>query len=193
MWRGKPDLTLSWVRCSPDTTRRFRSGSAAENDFFVHQTSIIDRGVKIGKGTKIWHWSHVSSNSKIGKNSTLGQGCFVGNNVKIGNNCKIQNNVSIFDGVTIEDGVFVGPSTTCTNIKNPRSLINQKNKFIKTIVKKGVSIGANSTIICGIKLGEYSLIGAGSVVTKNVKKYNLVYGNPAEIKGLVDKKGKKKL
>lgn len=164
-----------------------------KNDFFVHETSVIDEGVKIGKGTKIWHWSHVSNNSKIGKNSTLGQGCFIGNNVKIGNNCKIQNNVSIFDGVTIEDGVFVGPSTTFTNIKNPRSFINQKNKFIKTIVKKGVSIGANSTIVCGIKLGEYCLVGAGSVVTKNVKKYNLVYGNPAQVKGFVDKTGKKKL
>ncbi len=111
----------------------------------------------------------------------------------MGNNCKIQNNVSIFDGVTIEDGVFIGPSTTFTNVKIPRSFINQKKKFIKTIVKKGVSIGANSTIICGIKLGQYSLIGAGSVVTKNVKDYNLVYGNPAKVNCLIDKKGKKRL
>ncbi len=164
-----------------------------KNDYFVHETSIIDEKVKIGKGTKIWHWCHISSNSKIGKNSTIGQGCFVGNNVIIGNNCKIQNNVSIFDGVTIEDGVFIGPSTTFTNVKIPRSFINQKKKFIKTIVKKGVSIGANSTIICGIKLGQYSLIGAGSVVTKNVKDYNLVYGNPAKVNCLIDKKGKKRL
>jgi len=162
-------------------------------DFFVHNTSIIDEGVKIGKGTKIWHWSHVSKNSKIGKNSTIGQGCFIGNNVKIGNNCKIQNHVSIFDGVILEDGVFIGPSTTFTNVKNPRSHINQKKKYIKTVVKKGVSIGANSTIVCGIKLDDFCFIGAGSVVTKNVKKYNLVYGNPARVKGLVDKKGKKKL
>ena len=164
-----------------------------KKDFFVHKTSIVDEKVKIGKGSKIWHWSHISANSIVGKNSIIGQGCFVGNNVKIGNNCKIQNNVSIFDGVTIEDGVFIGPSATFTNVKTPRSFINQKEKFVKTLVKKGVTIGANSTIICGITLGEYSLIGAGSVVSKDVRKYNLVYGNPAKVKGLVDKKGKKKL
>ena len=164
-----------------------------KNNYFLHETSIIDEGAKIGGGTKIWHWSHISSNSKIGKNCIIGQGCFIGKNVKIGNNCKIQNNVSIFDGVVIEDDVFIGPSTTFTNVKFPRSFINQKKKFIKTIIKKGVSIGANSTILCGIKLGNYSLIGAGSVVTKNVKDKSLVYGNPAEFRGKVNKKASEDL
>ncbi len=164
-----------------------------KNNYFLHETSIIDEGAKIGGGTKIWHWSHISSNSKIGKNCIIGQGCFIGKNVKIGNNCKIQNNVSIFDGVVIEDDVFIGPSTTFTNVKFPRSFINQKKKFIKTIIKKGVSIGANSTVLCGIKLGNYSLIGAGSVVTKNVKDKSLVYGNPAEFRGKVNKKASEDL
>ena len=162
-------------------------------NFFKHETSIIDKKVSVGKGTKIWQWTHLSINSKIGKNCIIGQGCFIGKNVKIGNNCKIQNNVSIFDGVTIEDDVFVGPSTTFTNVKIPRSFINQKKNFLRTYVKKGVSIGANSTILCGIKLGQFSLIGAGSVVTNNVKDYSLVFGNPAKHYGIVNKKGLKKL
>ncbi len=145
-----------------------------KNNYFKHASSIIDEKAQIGRGTKIWHWSHISSNSKIGINCTIGQGCFIGKNVKIGNNCKIQNNVSIFDGVTIEDDVFIGPSTTFTNIKFPRSFINQKKKFIKTIVKKGVSIGANSTILCGIKLGKYSLIGAGKLLQKMLR-INLLF------------------
>ena len=147
--------------------------------YFVHSTSVIDEKVKIGSGSKIWHWCHLSKGSKIGKNCTIGQNVFIGENVKIGNNVKIQNNVSVYKGVMIESYVFVGPSVVFTNVIMPRSFINQKKKFTKTILKKGCSIGANSTILCGVKIGENSFIGAGSVVTKNIKKNALVYGNPA--------------
>ena len=151
-----------------------------KNKYFIHDTSIKDNNVIIGDDTKIWHFCHISNNVKIGKNCVLGQNVFIGENVKIGNNVKIQNNVSIYDGVTIEDDVFCGPSVVFTNIKFPKSLINQKNSFVKTIVKNGCSIGANSTIICGTILGTNSFVGAGSVVTKNVEDQTLVYGNPAK-------------
>ena len=157
-------------------------------NYFVHKSSIIDKGAKIGKATKIWHWCHISKKSVIGKKCVLGQNVYVGENVKIGNNVKIQNNVSLFDGVVIEDDVFIGPSVTFTNVINPRAFINRKTSFKKTIVKKGCSIGANSTIICGVKLDSYSFIGAGSVVTKNVDKYSLVKGNPANFFKKISKK-----
>ena len=142
--------------------------------FFIHETSIVDKNVKIGKKTKIWHWCHISKNSIIGKNCILGQNVFIGENVKIGNNVKIQNNVSIYKGVQIKDDVFIGPSVVFTNVKMPRSFINQKKNFLRTIIDKGSTIGANATLICGIKLGKYSLVGAGSVVTKNVKSFQRV-------------------
>ncbi len=151
-----------------------------KNKYFIHDTSIIDNNVIIESGTKIWHFSHISDNVKIGKNCILGQNVFIGENVIIGNNVKIQNNVSVYDGVTIEDNVFCGPSVVFTNIKFPKSLINQKSSFVKTIVKNGSSIGANSTIICGIIIGSNSFVGAGSVVTKDVEDQTLVYGNPAK-------------
>lgn len=160
-------------------------------NFFLHITSIKEASAKIGKDTKIWHWSHISSNVIIGKKCVLGQNVFVGNGVKIGDNVKIQNNVSIYDGVTIENDVFVGPSVVFTNIMLPRSFKNQKKKFIKTIVKKGSSIGANSTIVCGNIIGQYSMIGAGSLVTKNVKSFSLYYGHPAKFINKIDKNGKK--
>ncbi len=147
--------------------------------YFVHSTSVIDEKVKIGSGSKIWHWCHLSKGSKIGKNCTIGQNVFIGENVKIGNNVKIQNNVSVYSGVSLKDNVFIGPSVVFTNVKFPRSKIDQKNKFQKTLIDKGATIGANSTILCGVKIGENSFIGAGSVVTKNIKKNALVYGNPA--------------
>ena len=147
--------------------------------FYIHESSIVDKNAKIGKGSKIWHWCHISKNSKIGKNCVIGQNVFIGENVAIGDNVKIQNNVSVYSGVTIKNNVFIGPSVVFTNVKFPRSSINQKKNFLKTIIEKGATIGANSTIICGVKIGKDSFVGAGSVVTKNIKIKSLVYGNPA--------------
>tara|TARA_A100001015_G_C15034020_1_gene734915 strand:- start:3178 stop:3753 length:576 start_codon:yes stop_codon:yes gene_type:complete len=156
---------------------------------FIHDTCYIDENVKIGSGTKIWHWCHISKNSFIGENCTLGQNVFIGENVSIGNNVKIQNNVSIYSGVFIEDDVFCGPSMVFTNVINPRSTINKKVEFKKTLIKKGASIGANATVICGNTIGNYAFVGAGSVVTKNIKNFSLVVGNPATQNGWVDHNG----
>lgn len=150
------------------------------NNFFCHDSSIIDEKVKIGDGSKIWHFCHISSNVLIGKNVTIGQNVFIGRNVVIGNGCKIQNNVSIYDGVILEENVFCGPSCVFTNVIFPRAKLEQKNNFKKTIVKRNATIGANATIICGNEIGENSMIGAGAVVTKNVKKNTIVVGNPAK-------------
>nr|MBC7612853.1 N-acetyltransferase [Pseudopedobacter sp.] len=158
-------------------------------NFFVHPSAIIDADVKIGVHTKIWHFCHLSEGAEIGENCTLGQNVFLGKNVKVGNGVKIQNNVSIFEGVEIEDDVFIGPSVVFTNILNPRSFIDRKHEFLKTIVHKGVSIGANTTVICGNEIGEFAFIGAGSVLTKSVKPFELWYGNPAINRGKVDEKG----
>tara|TARA_B100000519_G_scaffold18677_1_gene13623 strand:+ start:5545 stop:6054 length:510 start_codon:yes stop_codon:yes gene_type:complete len=162
-----------------------------EKEYFTHESSYVDQDVIIGKGTKIWHFSHIQSGSIIGQSCSIGQNVNVGNNVKIGNHVKIQNNVSIYEGVELEDFVFCGPSMVFTNIKNPRSEFPQKGSqyYKKTIVKKSATIGANATIICGVTIGEYSLIGSGSVVTKDIAPYTLVVGNPARIVGQVDKKG----
>ena len=156
-------------------------------NYFKHKTSIIDKDCKIGKGSKIWHWSHISKNSSIGKNCNLGQNVFIGENVKIGNNVKIQNNVSIYQGVEIEDNVFCGPSVVFTNVKYPiaNRPINKK-KYEKTLIKEGSTLGANSTIICGVSIGKNSVIGAGAVVTKNVKNSTVVAGNPAKEIGKVN-------
>lgn len=161
--------------------------------FFKHESAYIDDEVIIGKGTKIWHFSHIQYGSQIGKECTLGQNVNIANNVKIGNHVKIQNNVSVYEGVELEDYVFCGPSVVFTNVKLPRSEFPQKGKqfYLKTLIKKSVSIGANATILCGLTIGEYSLIGAGAVVTKYVPPYSLVVGNPAKIIGKVDKYGKK--
>ena len=156
--------------------------------YFIHSTTIIDNNVKIGSGTKIWHWCHLSEGSSVGKNCVLGQNVFIGKNVKIGNNVKIQNNVSVYTGVLIKDDVFIGPSVVFTNVKFPRSKLNQKKNFLKTEVSKGSTIGANATILCGVKIGINSLVGAGSVVTKNIKSNLIVYGNPASQKLILNKK-----
>ena len=160
--------------------------------YFLHKTSESDtEHSNIGEDTKIWHWSHISEGVKIGKNCILGQNVFVGKNVKIGDNCKIQNNVSIFEGVELGDKVFCGPSVVFTNVKNPRSEFDKKNQFKKTISKDGVSIGANSTIVCGNEIGEYAMIGASSLVTKDIQPYSLSYGSPAKHLAWVSKFGEK--
>ena len=154
------------------------------SDVFVHESSIVDDGVEIGAGTKIWHFSHVMSGSRIGVSCTLGQNVLVGPNVTIGNNVKIQNNVSVYEGVVLEDNVLCGPSCVFTNVDRPRSgFPTDSSDYRETIVKRGVTIGANATIVCGHTLGEHALIGAGSVVTKDVPDYGLVYGNPARLRG----------
>ena len=164
-----------------------------ENNYFIHESSFIDENVRIGEGTKIWHFSHIQSGTIIGENSILGQNVNIGNNVKIGSNVKIQNNVSVYEGVELEDFVFCGPSMVFTNIKFPRSEFPQKGSeyYSKTLVKKSATIGANATIICGITIGEYALIGSGAVITKDVPSYGLILGNPGKLVGWVDKKGKK--
>lgn len=156
-------------------------------NYYAHLTSIIEQPSRIGRGTKIWCYSHVMAGARIGKNCNIGQNVFIGVKARIGNNVKIQNNVSIYDCVNLEDDVFCGPSVVFTNVINPRSFIPRKHEFKPTHIKKGATIGANATIICGNTVGEYAFIGAGSVVTKDVYPYALVYGNPARLKGWICK------
>ena len=156
----------------------------------IHPTAIIDGGAQIGDGTKVWHFCHIMPTAIIGNHCNIGQNVFVDNNAVVGNHVKIQNNISIYNSVIIEDNVFLGPSVVFTNVINPRSFIERKNEFKKTVVKKGASIGANATIICGLVIGEYAMIGAGAVVTKNVKPFALMTGNPAVQKGWVSEAGK---
>ena len=158
-------------------------------DVFVHESSYVDNNVTIGRGTKIWHFSHILTNCEIGHDSSLGQNVVVGPNVVIGSRVKIQNNVSVYEGVTLEDGVFCGPSCVFTNVNNPRSEILRKDEYRKTIVRRGASIGANATIICGHDLGEYCFIAAGAVVTKEVPAYALMAGTPARRIGWMSKAG----
>lgn len=161
------------------------------NPFFIHESSYIDTDVTIGKNTKIWHFCHILSNTQIGDNCSFGQNCVVGPNVSIGDNVKVQNNISIYEGVEVEDDVFIGPSVVFTNVINPRSFIVRKQEYKKTLLKKGASIGANATIVCGNIVGEYALIGAGTVVTKNIPNFALVVGNPGRQVGWVSKAGHK--
>ena len=156
---------------------------------FIHESSYVDEGAVIGDGTKIWHFSHVLSGAQIGERCSLGQNVNVGSRAVIGNGVKIQNNVSIYDNVIIEDDVFCGPSCVFTNVINPRAFVERKDEYKKTIIKKGASIGANATIVCGVTIGEYALVGAGAVVTKDVPPYALVYGSPARVMGKVDRDG----
>lgn len=159
------------------------------DNYFVHPTAVIDENCQIGEGTKIWHFSHVMSNSTLGKGCNLGQNVVVSPEVTLGNNVKVQNNVSIYTGVTCEDDVFLGPSMVFTNVINPRSAINRRGQYAKTIVKKGASIGANATIVCGHNIGEYAFIGAGAVVTKDIPNFALVVGNPSKQIGWVGEYG----
>lgn len=157
--------------------------------YFAHETAVIDDDCQIGDGTKIWHFTHIMPNSRIGQNCNIGQNCVISPDVVLGNNVKVQNNVSIYTGVICEDDVFLGPSMVFTNVLNPRSAVNRRSEYQKTIVKKGVSIGANATIVCGIELGEYSFIGAGAVITKSVKPFALMLGNPAKQVGWMSEFG----
>ncbi|WP_276348706.1 acyltransferase [Daejeonella sp. JGW-45] len=159
------------------------------DEFFVHETAIVDDGCEIGRGTKIWHFSHIMSGCKVGSNCNLGQNVVVSPEVILGNNVKVQNNVSIYTGVICEDDVFLGPSMVFTNVINPRSFINRRDQYAKTNVGRGASIGANATIVCGHDIGRYAFIGAGAVVTKNVPPYALMVGNPARQMGWVSKYG----
>jgi len=157
----------------------------SDTGYFAHESAYIDDGVEIGENTKIWHFSHIMSDTVIGKDCNFGQNVVVSPGCKIGDNVKIQNNVSVYTGVIIEDDVFCGPSMVFTNVINPRSHVSRKDEYKDTLIKKGASIGANATIVCGTTLGEYSFIGAGTVVTKDIAPYSLVTGNPGRVKGYV--------
>jgi UDP-2-acetamido-3-amino-2,3-dideoxy-glucuronate N-acetyltransferase len=163
--------------------------SKIHKNAFVHKSSYVDENVNLGSGTKVWHFSHILPNCSIGENCSIGQNVVIGPNVSVGRQVKIQNNVSVYEGVTLEDGVFCGPSCVFTNVINPRSEITRKNEYRKTIVKRGASIGANATIICGHDLGEYCFIAAGAVVTKEVPAYALMAGTPAKRIGWMSKAG----
>lgn len=158
-------------------------------EYFVHESSYVDEGCTIGKGTKIWHFSHIMSDCRIGENCNIGQNVVVSPGVVLGNNVKIQNNVSVYTGVECGDDVFLGPSCVFTNVINPRSAVSRKNEYRKTLVGRGASIGANATIVCGHNIGEYALIGAGSVVTRDVPAFALMVGNPARQQGWISRNG----
>ena len=161
------------------------------NKYFAHPTAVIDPGCSIGDGTKIWHFSHIMPNCIIGENCNIGQNVVISPEVVLGKNVKVQNNVSIYTGVECEDDVFLGPSMVFTNVTNPRSAINRKNQYARTLVKKGATIGANATVVCGNDIGRFAFIGAGAVVTKNVPDYALVVGNPARQTGWMSEFGHK--
>lgn len=164
---------------------------ASSGDYFAHESCVIDSGATIGDGSNIWHFCHIFPGAEIGKDCVIGQGCSIASDVVIGNNCKLQNGISVYDGVRIEDDVFCGPHMVFTNVINPRAFIERKDEFRPTLLKKGCTVGANATILCGVTIGSYALVGAGSVVTKNVPDFALLYGNPAKHVGWVDKRGNK--
>lgn len=158
-------------------------------DYFVHETALVDEGAQIGAGTKIWHFAHVMGKAVIGEGCSLGQNVFVGNGVRLGDQIKVQNNVSIYDGVTCEDDVFLGPSMVFTNVINPRSAVNRKSEYLPTHLERGVTVGANATIVCGNRIGRYAFIGAGTVITRDVPPFALVVGNPARQIGWMSQHG----
>jgi UDP-2-acetamido-3-amino-2,3-dideoxy-glucuronate N-acetyltransferase len=160
-------------------------------DYKAHETAIVDAGARIGRGTRIWHWVHVSAGAVIGEDCSMGQNVYVGNRVTIGNNVKIQNNVSVYDNVTIEDGVFCGPSMVFTNVYNPRSEVSRKDEYRDTLVKRGATLGANCTIVCGVTVGEYAFVGAGAVINRDVKPYALMVGVPGRQVGWMSRFGER--
>jgi UDP-2-acetamido-3-amino-2,3-dideoxy-glucuronate N-acetyltransferase len=168
-----------------------RGGGNIDSTVFVHESSYIDSDCTIGSNTKIWHFCHVLGNTRIGSNCSFGQNCVVGPNVEVGSGVKVQNNISIYEGVRIEDNVFLGPSMVFTNVVNPRSFVIRRDEFRQTLVKFGASIGANATVVCGITIGAYALVGAGSTVTRDVPDFALIYGTPAKIQGWVSVAGNK--
>ncbi len=190
---GKSGLKILKVldACQRSLQEQGNIVSLTPSSYFVHPTSLVEKPSDIGQGTKIWHFCHIMPQATIGKNCTIGQNVFIAENVVIGNNVKIENNVSVFEGVTLEDGVFCGPSCVFTNINVPRSHISQKGKYARTIIRRGATIGANATIVCGHTIGKYAFIGAGAVVTKDMPDYALLYGNPARIQGWVCECGTK--
>jgi len=157
----------------------------------IHPTAIVDEGAQIGDGSRVWHWVHISGGAKSGRDCSFGQNVFVGNRVVIGNNCKVQNNVSVYDNVTLEDDVFCGPSMVFTNVYNPRSAVSRKDEYRNTLVKRGVTLGANSTVVCGTTLGEYAFVAAGAVINRNVKPYALMAGVPAKQIGWMSRFGER--
>jgi len=165
------------------------SKQKADSGYFAHKTAVIDPGCKIGKGTKIWHFSHIMPESEIGEHCSFGQNVVVSPGVKLGNNVKVQNNVSIYTGVICEDNVFLGPSMVFTNIVNPRSAVVRRNQYVETMVRKGATIGANATVVCGIEIGAYAFVGAGAVLIRDVLPYELVVGNPAKHIGWMSEYG----
>ncbi|MDR1136530.1 MAG: N-acetyltransferase [Clostridiales Family XIII bacterium] len=162
-----------------------------ENGCFIHESSYVDQPCIIGAGTKIWHFTHIMENCVIGESCNIGQNVLISSGVRLGNNVKIQNNVSVYNGVECEDDVFLGPSCVFTNVINPRSHVDRKSEFKRTIIRRGATIGANATIVCGIEIGEYALVGAGAVVTRDVAPYGLIKGNPARLSGWVCRCGEK--
>lgn len=162
-----------------------------EVDYFLHPSAIVDEGAIIGTGSRVWHFAHVCSGARIGERVSMGQNVFVGNKVRIGDDCKIQNNVSVYDNVTLEDGVFCGPSMVFTNVVNPRALIERKNEYLDTLVRHGATIGANSTIVCGVTIGRFAFIGAGAVITDDVPDYALVVGVPGKQIGWMSENGER--
>ena len=157
----------------------------------IHPTAIVDEGAQIGEGSRVWHWVHISGGAKIGRDCSFGQNVFVGNRVVIGNNCKVQNNVSIYDNVTLEDDVFCGPSMVFTNVYNPRAAVSRKDEYRHTLVKRGVTLGANCTVVCGVTLGEYAFVAAGALVNRDIKPYALMAGVPARQIGWMSQHGER--
>ena len=164
---------------------------STEMSVTIHPTAIVDQGAEIGDGSRVWHWVHISGGAKIGRECSFGQNVFVGNRVVIGHNCKIQNNVSVYDNVTLEDDVFCGPSMVFTNVYNPRSAVSRKDEYRNTLVKRGVTLGANCTVVCGITLGEYAFVAAGAVINRDVKPYALMAGVPAKQIGWMSQFGER--